>query len=86
MASLRAAVIDLLAGEDRSGFGIVCALDVERIPYRRIRHPEDFAARLLIVSGGQVTPAVLRLAVRTPTLIIGTPAAPPRDQIGRAHV
>ena len=82
MASLRAAVIDLLAGEDRSGFGIACALDVERIPYRRIRHPEDFDARLLIVSGGQVTPAVLRFAVRTPTLIIGSPASPPRELFG----
>ena len=75
-------MIDLLAGEDRSGFGIACALDVDRIPYRHIERPEDFDASLLIVSGAEVTPAILRLAARTPTLIIGSSASAPRELFG----
>src|SRR5262249_27861332 len=77
-----AAVIDLLAGEDHAGFGIACVLDIERIPYRRIPRAEDFDARLLVVTGDHVTPAVLRLAARSPSLIIGSPALPPRELFG----
>src|SRR5262249_38741254 len=63
---------------------IACVLDIERIPYRRIWCPADFDARLLVVSGDHVTPAVLQLAAHAPTLIVGSPASPPRELFGVA--
>jgi peptidoglycan/xylan/chitin deacetylase (PgdA/CDA1 family) len=64
-------VIDLVARDDRSGYGIACALDIERIPYRRIVRAEAFDARLLVVSTPEVSPEFVELARRVPTLIVG---------------
>ncbi len=67
-------MIDLLAPEDRSGFGIAAALAIEGIPFRRIARPEEFDAHLLVM-GGAPTPAAVALTARVPTLAIG-PCAP----------
>jgi hypothetical protein len=75
-------VIDLLTRTDRTGFGLATALEIEGIPFRHIRCPEEASGRLLVVSGGALTPAVLALAARVPTLILGAPATPPGALFG----
>jgi len=72
-------VIDLLAADDRTAFGITAALDIERIPYRRLARAEDFEARVLLIAQGDVTPAATALARRVPTVVIGAAPAPVRD-------
>jgi len=64
-------VIDLVARDDRAGWGVACALDVERIPYRRLLRAADFDARLLVVATPDAGPDVVALARRVPTLVVG---------------
>jgi peptidoglycan/xylan/chitin deacetylase (PgdA/CDA1 family) len=66
-------VIDLIADDDRTGFGIRTMLEVERIPYRRLERAEDFDARVLVVARADVSPAMVALAERVPTVVIGAP-------------
>ncbi len=75
-------MIDLLASDDRAGFGLACALDVEGIPYRRIARPEEFAARVLVVAGGDHDPGAAALAARVPTVAVGAPATLARELFG----
>lgn len=72
-------MIDLLARDDRTAFGIASVLAVEGIPYRHVRQLDDRRGRVLVVAGPEVTPEVLELATRVPTVIVGAPASPPRD-------
>ena len=67
-------MIDLIARDDRTGFGVACALDVERIPYRLITRAEDFDAQLLLVAGDDVPLSTTTLARRVPTVVIGAAA------------
>ena len=60
-------MIDLLVDDDRSGFGLAAALDLERIPCRRVTRGEPAADRLLIIGtdGGR------SLVPRSPVLLFG---------------
>ena len=68
-------MIDLISGDDRTGFGVRCALDIERIPYRRIARAEEFDAHLLVIASADVTRHTAQLARRVPTVVIGAPSA-----------
>lgn len=74
-------MIDLLGSDNRSLFGIITALEVEGIPYRRIARAEDFGASALVVAGRSLSPDILALADRVPSVIV----APPSNLTGTAH-
>jgi hypothetical protein len=80
-------MIDLLAHEDRSGFGIATALDVAGIPYRRIARAGDFGGRALVVVGPAL-PSTAALAARVPTVTFGAAPALTRSLfgVGAGHV
>jgi hypothetical protein len=75
-------VIDLLASDGRAGFGVACALDIERIPYRRITRAEEFGGSLLVIAGAPVTAEVVALAHRVPSVVLGSPELLPRELFG----
>jgi peptidoglycan/xylan/chitin deacetylase (PgdA/CDA1 family) len=68
-------VIDVLAADDRRGFGVMTALAIEGIPHRRIARAADFDAEVLIVARDDVDAAVVALATRVPTVVLGAPLA-----------
>lgn len=74
-------MIDLLAHEDRSGFGIATALDVTGVPYRRITRACDFSGRALVVVGA-ASAADAALAARVPTVTFGAAPASVRSLFG----
>jgi len=74
-------MIDLLANEDRSGFGIATALALAGIPYRWIARAEDFDARVLMLAGA-ATPAAATLAGQVPTIAIGSCEPLARSRFG----
>src|SRR5262249_16275244 len=65
------AVIDLLVSDDQRGFGLMTALAIEGIPYRRITRAAEFDGRILVVSAEHVDGAAATLARRVPTVVIG---------------
>jgi hypothetical protein len=76
-------VIDLIVHDDRTGVGLMAALDVERIPYRRITRAGELSQPLLVAAGGAVTPEVAALARRAPALLLGAPAAVACEALGQ---
>jgi peptidoglycan/xylan/chitin deacetylase (PgdA/CDA1 family) len=70
-------MIDLLVDDDRSGFGLATAFDLERLPYRRIARAEDFDARVLVVGVRTLSEAAAALLRRVPAVVVGVPAGPP---------
>ena len=66
-------MIDVLADDDRRGFGVAAALAIEGIPYRRIVQAAEFDADALIVARDDLDPAASALATRVPTVVLGTP-------------
>jgi hypothetical protein len=75
-------VIDLLVHDDRTGVGLMGALDVERIPYRLIEHAGEMRAGVLVAAGAAVTPEVSALARRVPALLVGAPASIACEALG----
>src|SRR5262245_19033422 len=75
-------MIDLIARDDRTGFGVACALDIERIPYRRITCADHFDAQLLLVASDDVPATTATLARRVPTVMIGGAASVAREVFG----
>jgi hypothetical protein len=69
--------IDLLARDDRSGYGVAAALDMAGVVYRRITRVDDVDGRVLVVAG-RTTPAIAALASHLPTVAFG--AAPAGDR------
>lgn len=68
-------MIDVLADDDRRGFGITAALTIEGIPYRRITRADEFDAEVLVVARDDVDAATTAVATRVPTVVIGVPYA-----------
>src|SRR5262249_21780440 len=64
------AVIDLLVGDDRRGFGITAAFAMEGVPARRIDRAAEFDARVLVVAADRLDDAASALARRVPTVVI----------------
>jgi peptidoglycan/xylan/chitin deacetylase (PgdA/CDA1 family) len=75
-------VIDVLADDGRSAFGLAAALDGERVPWRRIRRAEEFDARALIVATRALDASAAALLRRVPSLVLGVPQGLPPDLFG----
>jgi hypothetical protein len=78
----RGGVIDVLADDGRSAFGLAAALDGERVPWRRIRRAEEFDARALIVATRALDASAAALLRRVPSLVLGVPQGLPPDLFG----
>src|SRR4029453_1632140 len=72
------AMIDLLVGEDRRGFGIATALAIEGIPVRRIARAAEFDGRVLVASADQLEGAAGTLARQVAPPAGGGPGGGPR--------
>ena len=68
-------MIDVLAADDRRGFGLAAALAIEGISARPIARAADFDAELLIVARDDADAATAALAARVPTIVVGGPPA-----------
>ena len=62
-------MIDLLARDDRAGFGLATAFAIEGIPFRRIARAEEFAAHCLVVASGADSPAAAAMLRRHDILL-----------------
>jgi peptidoglycan/xylan/chitin deacetylase (PgdA/CDA1 family) len=64
-------VIDILIGDEPTGFGIATAFAIEGIPARRITRPAEFHGRVLVVSPDQFDAVASTLGRHVPVVIIG---------------
>src|SRR5262245_63185726 len=65
------AVIDLLVGDDRCGYGITAAFAMEGVPARRIDRAAEFDGRVLVVAADRLDDAARALTRQVPTVVIG---------------
>src|SRR5262245_31466756 len=65
------AVLDLLVGDDRRGFGIATALAIEGVPARRIDRAAEFEGRALVATADRLDGAAAALARQVPSVVIG---------------
>ena len=72
-------MIDVLADDGRSAFGLTAALDVERVPWRRVRAPEDLSGRALVIAVQELDASALACLRRVPTVVFGVPRGLPAE-------
>jgi peptidoglycan/xylan/chitin deacetylase (PgdA/CDA1 family) len=70
-------MIDVLADDGRSLFGVAAALDMERVPWRRIDRIEDRTGRALVVTGRELDASAAAALRRTPAVVLGVPRGLP---------
>lgn len=75
-------MIDVLADDGRSAFGIAAVLDAERVPWRRIHRVEDFDARALIVAVAELPAGAADALRRLPAVVLGAPRGLPAERFG----
>lgn len=74
-------MIDLLARDAASGFGIAALLETEKIPYRTVTAVED-GARPLIVAAHELTSGEIAALADRPALVLHGGAAFAREALG----
>jgi peptidoglycan/xylan/chitin deacetylase (PgdA/CDA1 family) len=75
-------MIDVLADNGRSLFGVAAALDMERVPWRRIARAEDCRARALVVAARELDASAAAVLRRVPAVVLGVPRGLPADVFG----
>jgi peptidoglycan/xylan/chitin deacetylase (PgdA/CDA1 family) len=75
-------MIDVLAEDGRTAFGVTAALDGVRVPWRPIRRVEEFAGRALVVALRELDAATAAALRRVPAVVLGVPRGLPADLAG----
>ena len=75
-------MIDVLADDGRSLFGVAAALDMERVPWRRIRRVDDARGRALVVAVRELDAATAAALRGLPAVVLGAPRGLPADVFG----
>ena len=68
-------MISLFSHDDFAALGLATALDIERIPYRRIRRLAESDPTLLIALGGDLSADDIRAIGRRPAVVFNGGAA-----------
>lgn len=64
-------MIDVLARDDRTAFGLLATLDIERTVYRRISDPAESSGGVAVLAHTDPSADWLALARRVPTITVG---------------
>lgn len=64
-------MIDLLASDERTAFGLMAALDAERTPFRRLASPAEVAGRVVILTGANLGVEAAALVDDRSVIMIG---------------